>query len=105
MHRLHTVYKQQQSKIVIHLFLVDFDVRGQWEIYFFLEDTILCFMDYGILVRCDGLKLNPLNDGLVLKVMLWSLVDYLWIMFLSAVWILILTAPIHCRGSIGEQVM
>ncbi len=33
--------------------------------------------------------------------------DYLWIivMFLSAVWTLILTAPIHCRGSIGEQVM
>ncbi len=34
-------------------------------------------------------------------------VDYLWIivMFLSAVWTLILTAPIHCRWSIGEQVM
>ncbi len=25
-------------------------------------------------------------------------------MFLSAVWTLILTAPIHCRASIGEQV-
>ncbi len=37
----------------------------------------------------------------------WSGVDYLWIivMFLSAVWTLILTAPIHCRGSIAEQVM
>ncbi len=33
--------------------------------------------------------------------------DYLWIimMFLSAIWTLILTAPIHCRGSIGEQVI
>ncbi len=32
---------------------------------------------------------------------------YLWIivMFLSAVWTLILTAPIHCRASIDEQVM
>ncbi len=32
-------------------------------------------------------------------------VVYLWIivMFLSTVWTLILTAPIHCRGSIGEQ--
>ncbi len=32
---------------------------------------------------------------------------YLWIivMFLSAVWTLILTAPIHCGGSTGEQVM
>ncbi len=37
----------------------------------------------------------------------WSHVDYLWInvMFLSAIWTLILTAPIHCRGSIWEQVM
>ncbi len=37
----------------------------------------------------------------------WSGVDYLWIivMFLSAVWTLILTAPIHCRGSIGETLM
>ncbi len=37
---------------------------------------------------------------------IWSGVDYLWniVMFLSAVWTLILTAPIHCRGSIGEQI-
>ncbi len=28
----------------------------------------------------------------------------LLVMFLSAVWTLILTAPIHCRGHIGEQV-
>ncbi len=27
------------------------------------------------------------------------------VMFLSALWTLILTAPIHCRGSTGEQVM
>ncbi len=34
-------------------------------------------------------------------------ISFLWIivMFLSAVWTLILTAPIHCRASIGEQVM
>ncbi len=37
----------------------------------------------------------------------WSGVDYLWIivMFLSAVWTLILMAPIHCRGSIDEKMM
>ncbi len=35
-----------------------------------------------------------------------SSVDYLWIIvLLSAVWTLILTAPIHCRGLIGKQVM
>ncbi len=35
----------------------------------------------------------------------WISVDYLWVivMFLSAVWTLILTAPIRCRGSIGER--
>ncbi len=37
----------------------------------------------------------------------WTGVDYLWIivMFLSAVWTLILTAPIHCRASIAETLM
>ncbi len=34
-------------------------------------------------------------------------VDCLWIIvkFFSAVWTLILTAPIHCRESIGGQMM
>ncbi len=42
---------------------------------------------------------KTLTDGLE-----WCglLVDYV---FLSAVWTLILTAPIHCRASIAEQVM
>ncbi len=37
----------------------------------------------------------------------WSGMDCLWIivMFLSAVWTLILTAPIHCRGSIGDAML
>ncbi len=29
-------------------------------------------------------------------------VDYFIVVFLSAVWTLILTAPIHCRASIAE---
>ncbi len=33
----------------------------------------------------------------------WTGVDYCEV--LSAVWTLILTAPIHCRASISEQVM
>ncbi len=37
------------------------------------------------------------------------IVDQSWggllVMFLSAVWTLILMAPIHCRRSVGEQVM
>ncbi len=39
------------------------------------------------------------------KVNWWTGVVWISVMFLSAVWALILTAPIHCKGSIGEQVM
>ncbi len=35
----------------------------------------------------------------------WTGVVWIIVMFLSAVWTLILTAPIHCRGSIAEQMM
>ncbi len=35
----------------------------------------------------------------------WTGVVWFIVMFLSPVWTLILTALIHCRGSIGEQVM
>ncbi len=32
----------------------------------------------------------------------WTGVVWIIVMFLSAVWTLILTAPIHCRASIAE---
>ncbi len=35
----------------------------------------------------------------------WTGVVWIIVMFLLAVWTLILTAPIHCSGSIAEQVM
>ncbi len=53
-------------------------------------------------------QIKCLNNEFILASQgVWSHVDYLRIiiMFLSAVWTLILTAPIHCRGSTGEQVM
>ncbi len=68
----------------------------------------------GILSWSDGLNLSALMIDLFLKNMqLWLhkvLIDgletvVLIIMFLSAVWTAILTAPIHCRWSIGVQVM
>ncbi len=63
-----------------------------------------------VLARGDSFKFKQCNYGFVSykhKTLIDGHVDYLWIMvmFLSAVWTLILTAPIHCRGSIGEQVM
>ncbi len=59
-------------------------------------------MDYGVLTKgfvsyiLSFLLYKTLIDGLE-----WCGL----LMFLSAVWTLILTAPIHCRGSIAEQVM
>ncbi len=41
-----------------------------------------------------------LTDGLELCGFLWIIV-----MYLSAVWTLILKAPIHCIGSTGEQIL
>ncbi len=86
----------------------DFDVKGQWDIDFLLEEALLwIIMD--ILSKSDDLKIKRLNDGFVsYKHAAFRFTRcYLWIivMFLSAVWTLILTAPIHCRGSTGEQVM
>ncbi len=51
--------------------------------------------------------LNFFLTNIISQDMNYWTVDYLWIivMFLSAVWTLIQTAPIHCRGSTGEQVI
>ncbi len=68
-----------------------------------------------ILARSNDLKLNCLNDGFVScintplftsqDINWWTGVVWIIVMFLSAVWSLILTAPVHCRWSTGEQVM
>jgi len=81
-----------------------------------LEKAILWY-GYG-LVFWQETMVFKFNDGFVSSkltaflftthyLMNWSNVHYLWIivMFLSAIWTLILTAPIHCRGSIYEQVV
>ncbi len=35
----------------------------------------------------------------------WTGVVWIIVMFLSAVWNIILTAPIHCRGSTGDVIL
>ncbi len=68
-----------------------------------------------ILTRSNSLKLNVLRiDLLLIDMQFFTLQDINWWtrvvcllvdycnVFLSAVWALILTAPIHCRWSIGE---
>ncbi len=63
-----------------------------------------------LLITSDSLKYTSLNFVIVSPNIVfpcpyvnWWSVDYLWIIvkFLSAVWSLILTAPIRCRGSTG----
>ncbi len=105
---------QKQPETVLQKF-VDFDVKGQLEMDFFTGGSII--MDYGLfslLARSDGLKLLRINNGWFLTnkqfftsqaVNWWTGEVWITVMFLSAVWTLILTAPIHCRGSTGEQVM
>ncbi len=81
------------------------DVLFHWRKHYFGLST-------HILVRSHALKLKCIKDDFfsykhtAFHVTRHYLMDYLWVivMFLSAVWTLILTAPIHCRGSIGEQV-
>ncbi len=93
--------------------LVDFDEEDNWGSTFSMEEVLLWIMD---LTRSNNLKLKMADLFLTNKKLFmsqlrckldWSHVDYLWIivMFLSDVWTLILTAPIHFRGSTGEQVM
>ncbi len=63
-----------------------------------------------ILVGSNGLKLKPPKLWICFLqthnfCLLKTLIKWCGVMFLSAVWTLILTAPIHCRASIAETVM
>ncbi len=65
----------------------------------------------GISPISNGLKLKCLDDGFVfvqncsfsLHKMLTDGLELITVILLSAVWTLILTAPIHFRESIGEH--
>ncbi len=95
--------------------VVNFDVRGQQEIYFFSGGSEN-IMDYGLVfwleVTVSGLKafmmdlfLTNMQFFTSQVINWWTGLVWIIVMFLSAVWTLILTAPIHYRGSIVEQVM
>ncbi len=62
-----------------------------------------------ILPWCHVLKLQSQTRSFALHTTLIDGLDWsgvcIIVMFLSAVWTLILTAPIHRRASIAEQVM
>ncbi len=84
MHRSNIVYKWKQSKIDMDYVSVEFDLRRQqsWMMDLFLKN----------------MQVFTSQD-----VNWWTGVMWIIVMFLSAVWTLILTAPIHYKGSISEQ--
>ncbi len=115
MHRSSTVYKQKQSKTNMSLV---FDVRGQQGMDFFSGKSLI--LDYGLIFWSDVMASSSnilLKDLFLTNSQLFTSQDInwwtgvVWIscgllwFFLSAVWTLILTAPIHCRGSTGEQIL
>ncbi len=53
----------------------------------------------------NGYFNNKFKIIIMMELFINKKVMWIIVMFLSAVWTLIVTAPIHCRGSIGEQVM
>ncbi len=76
---------------------------------FSLEEALLWIMDSNFAQKRQ-FKVKNIRSFLktssfwLLKTFIDGL-EWIIVMFLSAVWTLILTAPIHCRGSTGEQVM
>ncbi len=81
------------------------------------EDNGRCTLSTGgsiimdIFARSNGLKLKCIDDGFCFyNLQLFACQGLNWwtgiiVMFLSAVWTLILMASIHCRGTFDEQVM
>ncbi len=74
----------------------------QWMGAVRMEEAWLWIMD--ILVRSDGLNFKRLNDGFVSYKHRFSLDKTCCDVFISCL-ALILTAPIHRKESIDEQVM
>ncbi len=108
---LHRSKQHLQTKTALNKCVGGFWCKGQLEMDFFTGGSVIMDLYFGQ-KRLFKVKILFLTNTQLLTshdVNWWTGVEwfYLWIivMFLSAVWTLILTAPIHCRGSIAEQVM
>ncbi len=79
----------------------DFELLSKLSLKVFFKGIVQPQMKKSSMIYYSLLH-KRIGDGLD-----WCGVHYLRIivMFLSAVWTLILTAPIHCSASIAEQVM
>ncbi len=96
LHRSSSVYKTNTVQNIRF-----FDVRDNRRCTFFTRKRY-----YGLWTQCIWVKNVLMLDLFQLlsspDVNWWTGVVWIIVMFLSAVWTLILTAPIHCRGSIAE---
>ncbi len=91
------------SIAVVYEFIY-FNYGLRYNLYVLLVSTFTIFSRPHVLFS-DSTNLQfESRNILMMDLFLLSSLDYLWIivMFLSAVWTLILTAPIHYKGSIGE---
>ncbi len=88
---IHTKYNQSPSPVVSHIKI----------------QPHICLEPFWTVLVCKRCLIcahfSPDSDQNTFS--LEELQYYGLVMFLSAVWTLILTAPIHCRASIAEQVM
>ncbi len=89
---------------------VDFHVRGQQGKDFFTGGSVIVdtYFDQKQQFKVENILIA---DSFLINMKLfasqyinwWTGVVWIIVMFLSAVWTL--TAPIHCRGSTGEQML
>ncbi len=103
------VHSNASSSEKVHLLVSHIKILPYISLELFLDDA--CSVQISLLIQT---ALFHLNDGFVSykhiafsvhMMLLMTGVVWIIVMFLSALWTLILTAPIHCRGSIAEQVM
>ncbi len=107
MHKSSTIYKRKQSKHFLNENVGGFWCERATVDWHFNGGSFI--LDYVRLWPEAKLKWGFLKQthSFLSKLMDWSCVGCLWIIvgFLPAVWTLILTSPIHSRGSTGEQMM
>ncbi len=88
---LHQIKQRLQDKTALNKYgFAGFWCERQQEMHFFIGGSGLWI--YGQLLSSPDVNW-------------WTGVVWIIVMFLSAVWTLILTAPIHCRASIAETLM
>ncbi len=105
-----TMFEQKQSKTALNKYVDRYLCEKQQGMHFFPGGSILWIIDYFGQKQQFKVKNALMMDLFLTNMQLlasqdikwWTGVVWIIVMFLSAVWTLILTAPIHCRAYIDE---